>query len=209
MHFSRITSDVLIVDATLGNGHDARQIIHNLKYYSKHAELHVYDIQQHPVDEFKAYCEECFVSRHPVKYHMGCHSLIGNNVSASSLPLYFVCYNLGYLPGGDKTITTTVDTTLKSVRQSLQFLAPGGVLSCTVYTGHEHGRIEHDALSELFFNLDNKLFSVFHTCCGDKSNAPQLFLDYKEINLSLVCNMQVLYNVKYLGVLAQLVRAPR
>jgi hypothetical protein len=175
VHFSRITSDVLIIDATLGNGHDAKQLMHLVKRYSIHAELHVYDIQQNPIDDFKTYCEESFSTTQSVNCIKGCHSLIGDYIFQSSLPLYFVCYNLGYLPGGDKSVTTKVETTFKSVEQAIQSLASGGVLSCTIYTGHEHGRIEYNALSDYFFNLDNKLFSVFHTCCGDKSNAPQLF----------------------------------
>lgn len=48
-----------------------------------------------------------------------------------------VCFNLGYLPWGDKDLMTQPETTTAAVQTALDILAPEGVLSVVSYTGHE------------------------------------------------------------------------
>ena len=55
-------------------------------------------------------------------------------------------YNLGFLPGGDKGITTMTNSTLKSVESVLNLLNSGGILIIAVYVGHEEGAKEGEAL---------------------------------------------------------------
>lgn len=51
-----------------------------------------------------------------------------------------VAFNLGYLPGGDKTMITRADTTLLGLEAAERILAPGGLISLVVYVGHPGGR---------------------------------------------------------------------
>lgn len=50
--------------------------------------------------------------------HQSCHSqlqaLVGSNTAA------LVAFNLGYLPGGDKALTTHIDTTTAAVEAALE-----------------------------------------------------------------------------------------
>jgi predicted methyltransferase len=45
-------------------------------------------------------------------------------------------YNLGYLPGGDKSIATRPDSTVNSLDRMIHLLAPGGLISIVAYRGH-------------------------------------------------------------------------
>lgn len=47
-----------------------------------------------------------------------------------------ICFNLGYYPSGDKTLTTTQSTTLMAVEASLSAVSPGGLVSVLAYIGH-------------------------------------------------------------------------
>lgn len=50
-----------------------------------------------------------------------------------------VTFNLGYLPGGDRTFTTQSDTTLKALEAAKVILMDGGLISLVVYVGHPGG----------------------------------------------------------------------
>ena len=53
-----------------------------------------------------------------------------------------IVYNLGYLPGSDKLLTTKTSSTLLSVEKALSLIAPNGAISITCYPGHEEGKKE-------------------------------------------------------------------
>jgi hypothetical protein len=59
-----------------------------------------------------------------------------------TIPLNAVVFNLGYLPGGDRTIITRPETTVVALEQALGLLAPGGIVVLTVYPGHGGGDAE-------------------------------------------------------------------
>jgi hypothetical protein len=50
-----------------------------------------------------------------------------------------VAFNLGYLPGGDKTIITKPETTLIALEAAKGILMAGGLISLVVYVGHPGG----------------------------------------------------------------------
>ncbi|KAJ6917713.1 hypothetical protein NC652_019901 [Populus alba x Populus x berolinensis] len=54
-------------------------------------------------------------------------------------PVRLVAFNLGYLPGGDKTITTVSETTQLALEAAKKILIPGGLISLVVYVGHPGG----------------------------------------------------------------------
>jgi hypothetical protein len=51
-----------------------------------------------------------------------------------------VTFNLGYLPGGDHSVTTNVDTTIQALQASSNVLQSGGLISVVAYVGHPGGR---------------------------------------------------------------------
>ena len=69
-------------------------------------------------------------------------------------------FNLGYLPSGDKTITTHYESTIKAINNSLEILDEKGVIVIVVYPGHESGKIEDIKLNEYVSLLPQKLYDV-------------------------------------------------
>ena len=53
-----------------------------------------------------------------------------------------VTFNLGYLPGSDRSIQTRAESTEAALAASIQLLVPGGCLCVTAYRGHSGGTVE-------------------------------------------------------------------
>jgi hypothetical protein len=85
-----------------------------------------------------------------------------------------IVYNLGYLPKGDKSITTMSETTLESVKKGLNLLASGGALSITCYPGHDEGQKEAAMLVEWAAHLDAEKWAVLHHKWLNRPRSPSL-----------------------------------
>ena len=140
----------LAIDATCGNGHDTL-------FLAEICEVVGIDIQNEAIAS-----TEALLLQHEKRAILQrlCHSEI------DTLPLpyspHLIVYNLGYLPRGDKSLTTKTDTTLPSVKKSLELLGPGGALSITCYPGHEEGAVEETALLEWAATLPNTWSVCYH-----------------------------------------------
>ncbi|MEZ6058599.1 MAG: class I SAM-dependent methyltransferase [Planctomycetaceae bacterium] len=145
----------VVVDATAGNGHDTLFLA---EIVGPKGRVYSCDIQP------------LAVARTAERLHVAGH----NNVTlwemshvelTNRLPgelrgeLGAVMWNLGYLPGGDKSITTQRETTLLAVADLLDWLRPGGVCSILAYPGHPAGRAETDGISHWLQHLDASRFS--------------------------------------------------
>lgn len=120
----------LAVDATCGNGYDTL-------FLSELCHVIGLDIQIGAIQS-----TEALLARHQKRAVL--HRL--SHAAIDQLPLpqppRLIVYNLGYLPHGDKSITTKAETTVASIKKSLEILAPDGALSITCYPGHEEGQRE-------------------------------------------------------------------
>ena len=61
-----------------------------------------------------------------------------------------IMFNLGYLPGADKSCMTLVRSTLAALDASLEYQAPGGILTVVAYPGHSVGQEEAEAVRTWF-----------------------------------------------------------
>lgn len=123
----------LVVDATAGNGYDTATLAALLNH-SGH--LTAYDTQQAALDA----TSQKTSSYSNITLKLSSHE----NIDEKDLAL--VVYNLGYLPGGDKSITTQTSTTLLSLERAYQGLKLGGALSIMCYPGHLEGALEQAAI---------------------------------------------------------------
>ena len=94
-----------------------------------------------------------------------------------------VMFNLGYLPRGDKQLTTRAATTLEAVRQSCELLKPGGVIAMIAYTGHASGYVETLAIESLLRDNPSLAigFDVEKPATKLNSNRPRLYVLRKRI----------------------------
>ena len=154
------------IDATCGNGYDTEALAAlNLGH------LFVFDIQEKAL---KAAQKRVGKVKN-ISYHLECHSTF----SPVTEPVALIVYNLGYLPGGNKSLTTKVQTTLLSFEKGLDLLQPHGLLSCMLYPGHPEGLKEKTVLLEWAALLSSKKFQVSHHAALNRSRAPSLLLIQK------------------------------
>ena len=143
------------IDATCGNGHDTL-FLANLGLSA----LFSLDIQ--PVDIKDLNTNFLQMSHEDL-------SLV-----PTSKPPRLIVYNLGYLPGGDKSITTKTETTLASIQSAMDILAKDGAISITCYPGHEEGMRETKAVLDLVSKLPPKVWAVTHHLRPNRPTSPSL-----------------------------------
>ena len=83
-----------------------------------------------------------------------------------------IMFNLGYLPGGDKEITTCTETTMKAIQRAAGLLIKGGLLSVTMYSGHREGAKEKAELLDFAKGLDSKMYHVAYVNMLNQPNCP-------------------------------------
>jgi methylase of polypeptide subunit release factors len=156
----------LVIDATVGNGHDSFFLAQLLKGQGS---LTGYDIQPQAIESAKKRLEELpFLLRRNISLKLQSH------VHFEEKNAKLIVYNLGYLPGGNKTVTTLSDTTLQSLQKALLTLSADGAVSITCYPGHEEGRKEEAAIMEFLKMLPATQWSVCIHQWINRSLAPSL-----------------------------------
>jgi predicted methyltransferase len=124
-----------VIDATCGNGYDTLFLAESVG-----VDGHVwgFDIQQLAIAETGRRLSEAGLSARVTLIKDG-HQTLAQHVT---VPVQAVLFNLGYLPGGDRSIITRPETTTPALEDSLTLLAAVGVLAITIYPGHSGGSDE-------------------------------------------------------------------
>lgn len=128
----------IFIDATCGNGHDTK-FLSELATDTGH--VYSFDIQQAAIDSARENTD----GHTNITFIKDSHANVQEYVSSAVTGAMF---NLGYLPKGDKSITTTPDSTLTALHHIFELLKIGGRIVIVVYHGHPEGKIEKDALIE-------------------------------------------------------------
>lgn len=170
-----VTPGDTVIDATSGNGRDTLFLAH-LALSHDTGTVFAFDIQSAALENTQKYLGEHLSKEQLRRIALihGCHSLFPETLTAGSVKL--IVYNLGYLPGGSKIVTTRVETTLASVKAALPLLSPSGVISITCYPGHPQGLEEEGALTTFVAGLDGKEWSCCHHRWLNRRSAPSLLL---------------------------------
>ena len=142
----------ITVDATVGNGNDTLFLADLVGNTGK---VYGFDIQQKAVEKTQILLAEHGVADR-VSLILDGHENIEKYVQK---PVKAVMFNLGYLPGGEHEIITKEETTIIALKKSLSLLAIDGILSVVIYSGHQGGEKEKQAV-EAFFKAVLK--SEFH-----------------------------------------------
>lgn len=92
-----------------------------------------------------------------------------------------VMFNLGYLPGGDKSITTTAEETVIGVEKALETIRVDGLVSVVMYSGHPEGAREKEAVMEWAAALDPRQYhTVYLGFPNQPSDPPEVLLITKK-----------------------------
>ena len=141
------------VDFTMGNGHDTEFLS---KTAGASGKVYAFDIQEAAVNSTrenlkKAECPENYTLI--LDSHHNCEKYVEGKIKAGM-------FNLGYLPGGDKNITTMRETTMPAIKSAIAMLDRDAILSVAIYPGHEEGDLEGKMVSEYLSTLDRFVYSV-------------------------------------------------
>lgn len=89
-------------------------------------------------------------------------------------PVRAAVANLGYLPGGDRSVATRAPATLAAVEAVLEHLMPGGRLAIVCYVGHPGGLEEARAVDRRLRALPSDEWSVIRLDAVNRPLAPFL-----------------------------------
>lgn len=164
-----------VIDATCGAGHDTA-VLARLALTDVSGALHAFDVQQSAILATKRRLQDTLPSQvlERVHVHQQSHATFPASISPNSVRL--IVYNLGYLPGANKDLTTSVSSTLQSLASALPLLQDGGCVSVTAYPGHAEGARERDAILEFTTHLDPTVWSCCQHVWLNRRAAPTLIL---------------------------------
>lgn len=170
-----ITPGDVVIDATAGNGRDT---VFLASCVGPAGTVYAFDIQE-PALQATAIATSDLAARVRL-VHAG-HHLMRNHVDPVDVGrVAAVVFNLGYLPGGDKTITTTSETTIAGVEQALTMLRPDGMLVVVCYK-HDHGQREYEALRVMLQSIPQQQASVLEcNFINQVGNPPMAFVVTKQ-----------------------------
>lgn len=163
-----------VIDATLGNGHDTCMLA---DLVGEGGRVIGFDVQPSAVESTRnALKAQGLLDR--CALHCTGHQHMAEYVKP---PVRAAVFNLGWLPGGDKAITTHWETTRTAIAAALSLLAPLGVCTVCAYPGHAAGDEERAALMDWLSTLRPQEFNVLHhRFLNAGPGAPECFIIQKQ-----------------------------
>ena len=143
-----------VVDATLGNGHDALFLS---KLVGERGFVVGFDVQDAAIQSSNELMQKNEISAERYRFIHAGHETIAKNIETE---VSVVMFNLGYLPNADKSVITTETTTLRAIQQSIDLLKGGGLVSIMCYPGHEGGDREASAVRQWCSQLKRENYRV-------------------------------------------------
>jgi tRNA G37 N-methylase Trm5 len=164
----------VVVDATAGNGNDTLALA---GLVGKTGKVYAFDIQETAIRNTKVLLERGGFSDR-CQLILESHHLMRESIPEKDRGrVSAVVFNLGYLPGGEKTKTTLPGTTLQAVQTALELIRPGGIVAVTMYAGHPEGAEEKMAMLRFAEALSSSEYhSVSISMINQKNSPPELLL---------------------------------
>lgn len=169
----------LAVDATLGNGRDAVLLAGSVGPAGR---VFCFDIQEVAIHRASERLAAAGLLERVRIFRVGHERLAEHLPPESQGRVRAATFNLGFLPGSDRRVITRPETTLAALAALLPFMAPGGIVSIAVYTGHPGGQAEGEAIAAWCGSLDPTIWRVAR---------------YEQVNKPV--NREVLYLLERLG----------
>lgn len=154
-----------VVDATAGNGNDTLFLAEKV---GSSGQVYAFDIQGEALTVTEERLKQSNLITRVTLIRAG-HEELTRYVSN---PVSVIMYNLGYLPGSNKQLTTDYSSTLASLEQALGLLKPGGVISIVLYPGHDAGRIEKEKLLAFCEVVPSSEYAVLYSSLVNQANNP-------------------------------------
>lgn len=175
----------LAVDLTAGNGHDTLMLAEAV---GPSGQVIAFDVQQPAVERTAERLASagidcrCIDAPARPRPHDRVTLVRADHAELSGClprPPRAVIANLGYLPGGKKTIATRPETTRAALEAALEALEAGGRLAVVVYVAHGGAAAEAEAVDALFSELSPRCWQVLGLRAANRPEAPYLLVAQK------------------------------
>lgn len=162
------------IDATMGKGNDTKLLCELAKDQGR---IFAFDIQKEALEETEKMLNGYEIGRK--MYEDGRIQLILDGhehmeMYAKSETADVICFNFGYLPGGDHRIATKVETSVEAIKKGLKILKRGGMMSLCIYSGGDTGFEEKDAILEYLRSLPAREYTVIQNTYFNRGNNPPM-----------------------------------
>ena len=157
-----VSKSDIVVDMTVGNGNDT------LFLASISNKVYGFDIQDEAIKNTKKLLTQENINNY--KLFKISHDKINVDLDKDKNNIKLVLFNLGYLPCGDKTITTMHDVTLRALCNSLEMIKSDGLILMVFYP-HPEGKMEEKVVID-YLNKNNISYKTYRNT--NNMNAPYL-----------------------------------
>ena len=156
------------IDATMGNGNDTLFLC---RLAGQNGHVWAFDIQECALQNTKALllANGCLDQ---VSLILDGHEHMSQYLEPESADV--ICFNFGYLPGGDHNLSTRTETSIEAIRQGLAILKSGGIMSLCIYSGKDTGFEEKAAILTYLKTLAPKEYTVIVNEYYNRGNCPPL-----------------------------------
>lgn len=161
----------IAIDATVGNGHDT---VFLAELVGEKGHVYGFDVQADAIEKTNQRLSEKGIQEQVTLFLKG-HEYVSECLP-SSTQVAGTIFNLGYLPGGDKTIVTTPQTTISAIKQIMERLKPEGILVLVIYHGHPEGAVERDELLPFIEQIDQMEAHVLRYQFVNQQNHPPFII---------------------------------
>ena len=161
---SHLKKDDVAVDATMGRGRDTLLLCQLCR------KVYAFDIQEEALKSTGKLLEENSCTN--AQLILDSHHNLKNYVQSAGC----VVFNFGFLPGGDHSIFSHGDTSIKAIAAALDIITEDGFVSICSYYGGDTGFEERDALLDYLSALDAKKYTVMLHSFHNRPNCPPLFI---------------------------------
>ncbi|OSI18877.1 rRNA methyltransferase [Neisseria dentiae] len=163
-----------VLDGTAGNGHDTLLLAECVGAEGK---VWAFDVQRQALVQTAARLADAGIQAQ-VEYVCAGHETLAEYIGE---PLAAAVFNFGWLPGGDKTLTTQADTSIRALNAALALLKPGGLLAAVLYPGHDAGYREANAVEAWAADLPQRQYAVLKYGFINRKNRPPYLLAVEKL----------------------------
>lgn len=163
---AHIKEGAVAVDATCGRGRDTLLLS---ELVGETGKVYAFDIQEEAIRSTRTLLAEH--SRENVTLLLESHENMAQYVEKADA----VIFNFGFLPGGDHTIFSHAETSIKAIEAALSILRDDGFVSLCIYYGGDTGFEERDGILSYLQALDQKQYTVMLQSFFNRKNCPPLF----------------------------------
>ena len=156
------------IDATMGKGNETLFLC---ELAGENGKVLAFDIQQEALDATRELLR-IHGKEQQAELILDGHEHMDRYAMEESTDV--ICFNFGYLPGGDHKLATTYQTSIEAIGKGLGILKHGGMMSLCIYSGGDTGFEERDAILDYLKQLDPTQYMVLLSCYYNRPNNPPI-----------------------------------